>query len=312
MIAVRGLHKRFGQNKVLQGIDLDIASGEKVCIIGSSGSGKSTLLRCMNALEVPSSGELTINGFSIDDTGRSINAMRATVGMVFQRFNLFPHRTVIEKVMMGPVVVRKSDRDAARALALSLLERVGLLDKEGDSPFSLSGGQQQRVAIARALAMNPAVMLFDEPTSSLDPELVGEVLSVIKDLAQEGMTMVVVTHEMAFAHEVADRVVFLCLHASRAAAVPGDPPGHHRCHRRQRLQCQRDRGAAHLELHLQRLGPGAHDQRTEDRGPMSATARPTPTIQWPMRTMRSEIPSRSPTPSATRRTWIASTATAVR
>lgn len=209
MISVRNLHKQFGRNPVLQGIDLDIAAGEKVCIIGPSGSGKSTLLRCMNALEDASSGSITVNGFTIDATGRTINAMRSTVGMVFQRFNLFPHRTVIQNVMMGPVVVRKVDKDAARAQAAQLLERVGLSEKANAYPFSLSGGQQQRVAIARALAMNPAVMLFDEPTSALDPELVGEVLSVIKDLAREGMTMAIVTHEMAFAREVADRVVFL-------------------------------------------------------------------------------------------------------
>jgi len=209
MISVRNLHKQFGRNKVLQGIDLDIAPGEKVCIIGPSGSGKSTLLRCMNALEDATSGSITVNGFTIDATGKTINAMRSTVGMVFQRFNLFPHRTVMQNVMMGPVVVRKMDKGAARMQAEKLLERVGLSEKADAYPFSLSGGQQQRVAIARALAMNPAVMLFDEPTSALDPELVGEVLAVIKGLAQDGMTMAIVTHEMAFAREVADRVVFL-------------------------------------------------------------------------------------------------------
>lgn len=209
MISVRNLHKKFGSNQVLKGIDLRVNAGEKVCIIGPSGSGKTTLLRCMNALEDATSGEIEINGFRIDQTGRTLNAMRSTVGMVFQRFNLFPHRTVLENVMTGPLVVRKVTRQQARLLAFDLLKKVGLSEKAEAFPSSLSGGQQQRVAIARALAMNPSVMLFDEPTSALDPELVGEVLEVIKDLASEGMTMVIVTHEMDFAREVADRVVFM-------------------------------------------------------------------------------------------------------
>ncbi len=209
VISVQQLHKQFGANKVLRGIDLHIASGERVCIIGPSGSGKSTLLRCINALEDATSGEININGFAIDGSGKTLNAMRATVGMVFQRFNLFPHRTVIENVMMGPRVVKGVPVTDARALAVRLLARVGLSDKETAYPASLSGGQQQRVAIARALAMRPAIMLFDEPTSALDPELVGEVLSTIKGLAQDGMTMAIVTHEMDFAREVADRVVFM-------------------------------------------------------------------------------------------------------
>ena len=208
-ISVRGLCKNFGSNKVLRGIDLQINSGERVCIIGPSGSGKSTLLRCMNGLEDATSGDITVNDFHIDGTGTTLNAMRATVGMVFQRFNLFPHRTVIENVMMGPIVVNKLPVAAARALAKQLLERVGLSEKENAYPASLSGGQQQRVAIARALAMSPAIMLFDEPTSALDPELVGEVLQVIKSLASDGMTMAIVTHEMDFAREVADRVIFM-------------------------------------------------------------------------------------------------------
>ena len=209
VISVRNLYKDFGSNKVLRGIDLHINSGERVCIIGSSGSGKSTLLRCMNGLEDATSGDITVNGFQVDGTGSTLNAMRSTVGMVFQRFNLFPHRTVIENVMIGPLIVKKLPAEGARALAQQLLQRVGLSEKENAYPASLSGGQQQRVAIARALAMSPAIMLFDEPTSALDPELVGEVLQVIKGLASDGMTMAIVTHEMDFAREVADRVIFM-------------------------------------------------------------------------------------------------------
>jgi len=209
IISVRNLCKDFGANKVLRGIDLQINSGERVCIIGPSGSGKSTLLRCINGLEDATSGEITVNGFQVDRTGSTLNAMRSTVGMVFQRFNLFPHRTVIENVMMGPLVVKKVSPASARTLAQQLLKRVGLSEKENAYPVSLSGGQQQRVAIARALAMAPAIMLFDEPTSSLDPELVGEVLHTIRGLAADGMTMAIVTHEMDFAREVADRVIFM-------------------------------------------------------------------------------------------------------
>jgi polar amino acid transport system ATP-binding protein len=209
IVSVQGLHKHFGSNHVLRGVDFQVAPGEKVCVIGSSGSGKSTLLRCINALEPADAGEIRVNGFTIDRTGRRLDAARATVGMVFQRFNLFPHRTALENVMMGPVVVKKESRASARANALALLTQVGLAHKADAYPGSLSGGQQQRVAIARALAMDPAVMLFDEPTSALDPELVGEVLEVIKDLARRGMSMVIVTHEMDFAREVADRVVFM-------------------------------------------------------------------------------------------------------
>lgn len=208
-ISVQNLHKQFGNNLVLQGISLNIQAGEKVCIIGPSGSGKSTLLRCLNALEEATSGDIQINGFSIHQNGQQIDAMRATVGMVFQRFNLFPHKTVLENVMAGPLVVKKVAAEQAKSQAINLLSRVGLLEKASAYPNSLSGGQQQRVAIARALAMQPAIMLFDEPTSALDPELVGEVLSVIKDLAEEGMTMAIVTHEMDFAQEIADRVIFM-------------------------------------------------------------------------------------------------------
>jgi ABC-type polar amino acid transport system ATPase subunit len=208
-ICVQNLHKQFGNNLVLKGISLDIQSGERVCIIGPSGSGKSTLLRCLNGLEDATSGKIQINGYDINHDGQNINAMRATVGMVFQRFNLFPHKTVLDNVMSGPLVVKKHSHAQAQAQAIALLQRVGLLEKASAYPSSLSGGQQQRVAIARALAMQPDIMLFDEPTSSLDPELVGEVLAVIKDLASEGMTMAIVTHEMHFANEVADRVIFM-------------------------------------------------------------------------------------------------------
>ena len=208
-ISVQNLHKHFGKNLVLQGISLNIQAGEKVCIIGPSGSGKSTLLRCLNALEEATSGDIQINGFSIHRNGQQIDAMRATVGMVFQRFNLFPHKTVLDNVMAGPLVVKKLPTEQAKTQAIKLLTRVGLLEKASAYPNSLSGGQQQRVAIARALAMEPAIMLFDEPTSALDPELVGEVLEVIKDLAKEGMTMAIVTHEMDFAKEIADRVIFM-------------------------------------------------------------------------------------------------------
>jgi polar amino acid transport system ATP-binding protein len=208
-IGVQNLHKQFGKNLVLKGISLDIQSGERVCIIGPSGSGKSTLLRCLNALEDATTGKIQINGYDINQDGQNINAMRATVGMVFQRFNLFPHKTVLDNVKSGPLIVKKQSNEEVEAQAIALLKRVGLLEKASAYPSSLSGGQQQRIAIARALAMQPDIMLFDEPTSSLDPELVGEVLAVIKDLASEGMTMVIVTHEMDFAKEVADRVIFM-------------------------------------------------------------------------------------------------------
>ena len=208
-ISVHQLHKKFGENRVLRGIDLHIQPGERVCIIGPSGSGKSTLLRCMNGLEDATAGTITINGYAVDGRGKTLNDMRATVGMVFQRFNLFPHRTVMENVLIGPRIVKGLPLAEARDLASKLLARVGLSEKEMAYPASLSGGQQQRVAIARALAMTPAIMLFDEPTSALDPELVGEVLEAIKGLAQDGMTMAIVTHEMVFAREVADRVVFM-------------------------------------------------------------------------------------------------------
>ncbi|BEM95375.1 TPA: amino acid ABC transporter ATP-binding protein [Serratia marcescens] len=209
MIRVHNLQKQFGESHVLRGISCQIAANEVVCVIGPSGSGKSTFLRCINALETLSGGEIEVNGFAVHDQKTDLNKMRESVGMVFQRFNLFPHMTVLENIIMAPVSVKKLPRTEAIAQAEQLLRKVGLLDKIDAYPNSLSGGQQQRVAIARALAMEPKIMLFDEPTSALDPELVGEVLTVMKSLAHEGMTMVVVTHEMGFAREVADRVLFI-------------------------------------------------------------------------------------------------------
>ncbi|MFC4736791.1 amino acid ABC transporter ATP-binding protein [Bacillus daqingensis] len=209
MITVKNLHKSFGDNEVLSGIDAQVEEREVVCVIGPSGSGKSTFLRCMNMLEEITSGEVIIDGVSLTDPKTNINKLRAQVGMVFQHFNLFPHMTVMENVTLGPRKVSGKEKGEADQLAKELLDKVGLADKAQAYPGSLSGGQKQRVAIARALAMNPKVMLFDEPTSALDPELVGDVLGVMKDLAKEGMTMVVVTHEMGFAREMGDRVIFM-------------------------------------------------------------------------------------------------------
>nr|WP_220496904.1 amino acid ABC transporter ATP-binding protein [Serratia sp. OS31] len=209
VIRVHNLQKQFGESHVLRGISCEIAANEVVCVIGPSGSGKSTFLRCINALETLSGGEILVNGFAIHSQKTDLNKMRESVGMVFQRFNLFPHMTVLENIIMAPMGVKKLSRAEAILRAEALLQKVGLLDKIDTYPNSLSGGQQQRVAIARALAMEPKIMLFDEPTSALDPELVGEVLAVMKSLAHEGMTMVVVTHEMGFAREVADRVLFI-------------------------------------------------------------------------------------------------------
>lgn len=208
-IQVTDLHKSFGSNNVLQGIDLEIREGEVLCVIGPSGSGKSTLLRCLNKLEDITAGTVVVDGFDVTDPKVDINEVRRHVGMVFQHFNLFPHMSVAENIMLAPVELKKMNRTEARAKALELLERVGLKEKADARPASLSGGQKQRVAIARALAMSPGIMLFDEATSALDPEMVGEVLQVIKELADSGMTMVLVTHEMGFAREVADRVVFM-------------------------------------------------------------------------------------------------------
>ncbi|MET9324449.1 amino acid ABC transporter ATP-binding protein [Streptomyces sp. NPDC003038] len=226
-IEIRGLHKSFGDNHVLRGIDLEIARGEVVCVIGPSGSGKSTLLRCVNLLEEPSEGQVFVGGTEVTDLDVDIDAVRRRIGMVFQQFNLFPHVSVTGNLTLPQRRVLGRDKEQAAAVARENLERVGLADKADAFPAQLSGGQQQRVAIARALSMGPEVMLFDEPTSALDPELVGEVLSVMRVLADEGMTMMVVTHEMSFAREVADRVVFMdggvIVEQGPAAQVIGRP-----------------------------------------------------------------------------------------
>lgn len=209
MIHVNNLHKSFGKNDVLKGINEHINKGEVVVVIGPSGSGKSTFLRCLNLLEVPTEGEIIFEGNDITDKKVDINKIREKMGMVFQQFNLFPHKTVLENLTIAPIKVKGLSKAEAEKKAMELLERVGLSNKAKAYPSSLSGGQKQRIAIARALAMEPDVMLFDEPTSALDPEMVGEVLNVMKDLAKEGMTMVVVTHEMGFAREVGDRILFM-------------------------------------------------------------------------------------------------------
>ncbi len=209
MIDVRGLQKSFGSHKVLKGINEHISKGEKVVIVGASGSGKSTFLRCLNLLEQPTGGTITFDGVDITDPKNDINKLRARMGMVFQQFNLFPHLSVKENIKLAPVKLRRLSEAEADKRALELLSRVGLPDKANAYPAQLSGGQQQRIAIARALAMNPEVMLFDEPTSALDPEMVGEVLEIMKELAEDGMTMVVVTHEMGFARSVGTRVLFM-------------------------------------------------------------------------------------------------------
>jgi polar amino acid transport system ATP-binding protein len=209
MIEARNLAKSFGELEVLKNINLTVQEKEVVVLIGASGSGKSTLLRCLNFLETANGGEIIIDSEKIDPAKTNLNKVREKVGMVFQHFNLFPHKTVLENIIEAPVFVRKESTEAARSKAMTLLKKIGLADKANYFPDQLSGGQKQRVAIARALAMEPKVMLFDEPTSALDPELVGEVLQVMKDLAREGMTMVIVTHEMGFAKEVADRVIML-------------------------------------------------------------------------------------------------------
>ena len=209
MIKVTGLKKHFGDLEVLKGIDQHIKQGEKVVVIGPSGSGKSTFLRCLNLLEVPTEGEILIEGESITAPKTNVNKIREKMGMVFQQFNLFPHMTVLKNMILGPVKLLKKSKEEATKEAMELLERVGLADRANDYPSQLSGGQKQRVAIVRALCMNPEVMLFDEPTSALDPEMVGEVLEVMKRLAKDGMTMVVVTHEMGFAREVGTNVVFV-------------------------------------------------------------------------------------------------------
>ncbi len=208
-IQVLGLHKSFGELEVLRGIDFEVDNGEVVCVVGPSGSGKSTLLRCVNLLEVPTEGRVLIEGIDMTDPETDIDEVRSRIGMVFQQFNLFPHLTVLRNLTIAQRKVLGRSEEEANNVAQQMLERVGLSDKAGEFPIRLSGGQQQRVAIARSLCMNPDMMLFDEPTSALDPELVGEVLDVMRNLAAEGMTMMVVTHEMGFARQVADRVVFI-------------------------------------------------------------------------------------------------------
>ncbi|MEU4511608.1 amino acid ABC transporter ATP-binding protein [Nonomuraea wenchangensis] len=226
-IEIAGLHKSFGDNQVLQGIDLTVEPGQVVCVIGPSGSGKSTLLRCVNLLETPTEGKVFVEGVEVTDPDVDLDAVRRRIGMVFQQFNLFPHMTALQNVMIAQQRVLKRSRSEAEAVARENLEKVGVGDKCDTHPGQLSGGQQQRVAIARALAMNPDLMLFDEPTSALDPELVGDVLAVMRKLAEEGMTMLVVTHEMGFAREVADRVVFMdggvVVEDGPASQVIGDP-----------------------------------------------------------------------------------------
>lgn len=207
MIEIKNLHKSYGSNEVLKGIDQTVSEAEVLCIVGPSGSGKSTMLRCINLLEVPTSGEVFIDGELV--TQQNINEIRTKMGMVFQNFNLFPHMTVLDNITCAPINIKGARQADAEAKAIELLTRVGLANKVNAYPRSLSGGQQQRVAIARALAMDPEIMLFDEPTSALDPEMVGEVLDVMKNLAKEGLAMIVVTHEMGFAKEVADKVIFM-------------------------------------------------------------------------------------------------------
>ena len=209
MIDVQNLHKYFGELEVLKGVDTHIGKGDCVCVIGPSGGGKSTFLRCINLLEMPTKGDIIIEGISVMNNLKQIDKLRQKVGMVFQQFNLFPHKTVLDNVTMAPVLLKKQTKEQARAKGIELLERVGLAEKAEVFPNRLSGGQKQRVAIARALAMEPDVLLFDEPTSALDPEMVGEVLEVMKQLALNHTTMVVVTHEMGFAREVGDRILFM-------------------------------------------------------------------------------------------------------
>lgn len=208
-VTVKGLYKSFGDLEVLKGIDFEVKEGEVVCLIGPSGSGKSTLLRCLNRLEDATSGSIEVDGYKITDKKININKVRENIGMVFQQFNLFSNLTVLRNITLAPMECKKISREEAEKIAMELLRRVGLEDKADAYPHQLSGGQKQRVAIARALAMNPDIMLFDEPTSALDPEMVGEVLEVMKELAAEGMTMIVVTHEMGFARDVGERVVFM-------------------------------------------------------------------------------------------------------
>ncbi|WTX37268.1 amino acid ABC transporter ATP-binding protein [Streptomyces sp. NBC_00658] len=259
-IQVKGLHKSFGDNEVLRGIDLEIGSGEVVCVIGPSGSGKSTLLRCVNLLEEPTKGEVFVGGTEVTHPDVDIDAVRRRIGMVFQQFNLFPHLSVTDNLTLPQRRVLKRDKAEAAKIAAENLRRVGLSEKADAYPSSLSGGQQQRVAIARALAMGPEVMLFDEPTSALDPELVGDVLAVMRMLADEGMTMMVVTHEMTFAREVADRVVFMdggvIVEEGAPAQVIGNPSHERTRHFLSRLL---DPAMADVEEEVSdRVGKGDH------------------------------------------------------
>ena len=233
MIRIRNLKKDFGDNHVLRGIDYDIQKGQKIVLVGPSGCGKSTFLRCINLLETPTDGEIWLDDVKVNDPATDINKVRRRMGMVFQRFNLFQNLTIMDNITLAPVKLGILTRDEAKEKALSLLRRVNLEDKADASPHSLSGGMQQRIAIVRALEMNPEVMLFDEPTSALDPEMVGEVLEVMKQLAEEGMTMVVVTHEMAFAREIASRVLFIDEGVIKEEGAPEDFFSHPR---NQRLQ----------------------------------------------------------------------------
>jgi len=209
VIEIKNVNKSFGENHVLKNVNTSVSRGEKVVIIGPSGSGKSTLLRCMNLLEIPDSGNIFFEGEAITDKKCKINSVRQKMGMVFQHFNLFPHLTVLENITLAPVKLGLQTKTEAEEIAVKLLERIGLADKKNEYPNKLSGGQKQRIAIVRSLAMKPEIMLFDEPTSALDPEMIGEVLNLMKDLAEEGMTMVVVTHEMGFAKSVANRILFM-------------------------------------------------------------------------------------------------------
>ena len=231
IISVKALEKKFDKTEVLKGVSIDICKGDVLCVIGASGSGKSTFLRCLNLLEKPTGGEIYFEGQDLTSSKTNLNLHRQKMGMVFQQFNLFPHLTILKNLTLAPMMLKKISKEDAEAKALSLLERVGLADRANSYPGQLSGGQKQRVAIVRALCMEPEVMLFDEPTSALDPEMVGEVLDVMKELARDGMTMVVVTHEMGFAREVSNRVVFLDEGKIAEEGTPSEIFGNPQCER---------------------------------------------------------------------------------